>query len=270
MIDRRSYSRDGYLLVKGFFDPGEVERVRVEAKEIFASQMRRLGLPGAGDVPEAEFNQGMFRLFEADLQAFTNCGKHAQHMISLHRLSLDQRIASVLEELGLEWPSISTRPVLYFNSSRLATKEVYFRLSPHQDWRSMQGSLDSMVVWVPLVCIDRALGALEVVPGSHKRGLLEAGMKDGYGHVAEPLDAASFVPVEVEQGDALLFSTFLVHKSGTNSTDSIRWSCHFRYNNLREPTFIERGLPQPYVYKPMDNLITPGFPDAAQLHEIFR
>lgn len=270
MIDRLSYRKSGYLLLKNFFDCDEVERVREEAKQIFASQMRRRGLLGARDVSEAEFNQGMFGLFDADLQAFTNCGKHAQHLISLHRLSLDQRIVGALRELGLEWPSISTRPVLYFNSSRLAKKEVYFRLSQHQDWRSMQGSLDSVVVWVPLVRIDRALGALEVVPGSHKQGLLEAEMKDGYGHIATPLDVAAFVPIEVEQGDALLFSTFLVHKSGTNSTDSIRWSCHFRYNNLREPTFIERGLPQPYLYRPMDDLITPGFPDRAQLDEIFR
>jgi phytanoyl-CoA hydroxylase len=270
MIDRQAYKENGYLLVKRFLDVRDIDRIRNEAKEIFLSQMRRLGLVGADDVAEDEFERGMYALFEADLQAFINCGKHAQHLISLHRLSLDERIVSLLRDLGLESPNISTRPVLYFNSPRLAKKEVYHRLSPHQDWRSIQGSLDSAVVWVPLVPIDRALGALEVLPRSHTLGLLPADMEDGYGHIATPVDLSAFEPVEVAKGDALVFSTFLVHQSGTNVTSGIRWSCHFRYNNLREPTFIERGLPHPYIYKPAEELITPRFPDPGHLERIFR
>ena len=51
-------------------------------------------------------------------------------------------------------------------------------------------------------------------------------------------------------GDLLAFSAFLVHRSGTNSTESIRWSCHFRYNDLAEATFVERGYPHAYVIIP--------------------
>src|SRR5262249_10528066 len=155
-------------------------------------------------------------------------GKQAQHLVSLHRLSLDERIMRAVRELGLDFPCVSTRPLLYFNSRRLAKKEVYWRLSVHQDWRSMQGSLDAMVVWVPLVDIGKSLGALEVIPGSHKWGLLQSRMIDGYGHVEEPVALTEMIPLEVECGDALFFSAFLAHQSGTNVTDSIRWSCHFR------------------------------------------
>ncbi len=270
MIDVHSYKKNGFVLLKRFFEAGEVDLVRNAAKQIFISQMRRCGLLGSGEVSELEFEQGMYDLFEADLQAFTNCGKHAQHLVSLHRLSLDERIVEALTGLGLEFPNISTRPVMYFNSPRLAKKEVYHRLLQHQDWRSIQGSLDSVVVWVPLVHVDKALGALEVVPGSHRRGLLAAAMEDGYGHIAEPIEASAFVPIEVEKGDALFFSTFLVHQSGVNVTNAIRWSCHFRYNNMSERTFIERGLPHPYIYKPAEPLITTGFPEIAQLEEVFR
>ncbi len=269
MIDRQAYNENGYVFVPRFLDPREVDRIRDEAKEIFVTQMRRLGLLSSGALSEAAFERGMYALFETDLQAFSNCGKHAQHLISLHRLSLDERIVGLVRELGLEFPNVSTRPVLYFNSPRLAKKEVYHRLSAHQDWRSMQGSLDSVVVWVPLVRIDRALGALEVIPGSHRLGLLPADMADGYGHIDAPIDASRFMPVEVEKGDLLVFSTFLVHQSGTNVTDGIRWSCHFRYNNLREQTFIDRGLPHPYIYKPMEALLTPDFPDRVQVSKVF-
>ncbi len=270
MIDVKSYKENGSLLVKGFFQRQEIAAIRDEGKQVFIAQMRRLGIVQTDDLSEQAFEQGMAQLFDADLQTFTNCGKQAQHLISLHRLSLDERVVRAIVELGLEFPNISTRPVLYFNSRRLAKKEVYWRLSLHQDWRSMQGSLDSIVVWVPLMDIDRSLGALEIIPGSHKLGLLQAEMVDGYGHIEEPVTAFEAQPVEVEAGDALFFSAFLLHQSGTSVTDAIRWSCHFRYNNLHERTFVDRGFPHPYIYKPQEEVITRDFPARAQVADIFR
>jgi phytanoyl-CoA hydroxylase len=269
MIDVKSYKDQGYLLLKQFLPADEVANIRAEAKAIFIEQMLRLGIVRGPDISETEFERGMFRFFEVDLQCLTNCGKQAQHLISLHRLSLDERIVSALRELGLEFPNISTRPLLYFNSPRLARREVYWRLSMHQDWRSMQGSLDAVVVWIPLVDIPKALGALEIVPGSHRWGLLPAEMEDGYGHVSGVDPSVKPVPVEVTVGDALFFSAFLAHQSGTNVTDSIRWSCHFRYNNLRDKTFVERGFPHPYIYKPQESLITPSFPQKDQIDAVF-
>jgi hypothetical protein len=61
-----------------------------------------------------------------------------------------------------------------------------------------------------------------------------------------------------------------VHQSGINSTEELRWSCHFRYNNLREPTFIERGFPHPYIYRPQEELITENFPDKQLVKRIYR
>jgi phytanoyl-CoA hydroxylase len=274
MMDADLYREQGYLLCRDFFPADEVEAIYEEAKAIFAAQMRRLGLIGAGEVDDEAFTQGMFRFFEADLAAFSNCGKQAQHLISLHRMSLDQRIVEALNALGLDFPNISTRPILYFNHPRLAKKEVYWRLSLHQDWRSMQGSLDSVVVWMPLIDIGRDLGALEILPGSHKRGLLSADLMDGYGHItqeaAAQIDPDDLVSVEVKRGDALFFSTFLLHQSGTNVREAIRWSCHFRYNNLAEPTFVQRGYPHPYIYRPAEELITENFPSHEQVERVFK
>jgi hypothetical protein len=269
MVNVKEYQERGFLLLKSVFRKEEIERIRAEAKEIFALQMLRHGLISSTEASEKEFETGMYKLFETDLQSFTNCGKHAQHLISLHRLSLDPRIVDNLHALGLEFPNISTRPVLYFNAERLAKKEVYWRLSVHQDWRSMQGSLDAVVVWIPLVDIDKSLGALEVIPGSHRWGLLDADIVDGYGNLRESIDKSKLETVEIEKGDALFFSSLLVHQSGTNTTASIRWSCHFRYNNLREETFIRRGFPHPYIYRPQEELISPNFPSLAEVGRVF-
>lgn len=269
MMNAAEYEKSGFFLAKGFFRGEEIDRIRDEAREVFEIQLRARGIAGAAPLTQEEFERGMVELFERDLQVFTNCGKQVQHLISLHRLSLDERILAALRELGLEFPNVSTRPILYFNSPTLAKKEVYWRLSPHQDWRSMQGSLDSVIVWVPLMDIDKQLGALEAIPGSHRWGLLPSEMVDGYGNMSAPPDASQFVAMEVEKGDALFFSSLLVHQSGTNVSGAIRWSCHFRYNNLRDASFIDRGFPHPYLYKPQEDLITPGFPTADDISKVF-
>jgi len=269
-IDRAVYRETGSVHVPGFFEPAEAEEVRQDARRVFLVQLHRHGLlPNDPNVPEAEFEQALFQLFQQHQADFVNAGKQIQHLISLHRLSTDPRVVDALCELGIEFPNINTRPVLFFNSRHLAREEVYWRVFAHQDWRSMQGSLDGVVVWIPLTDIDISLGALEVVPGSHLMGLLEASeVVNAFGR-AQQFDDADFVPVDVEQGDALFMSSFLVHRSGTNSTRSIRWSCHFRYNNLAEPTFVERGFPHSFLYKPSETLLTPDFPSPEQVQEVF-
>jgi len=267
-LDTKQLNEKGFVLVRSLFQKQEIEKVRNDAKEVFLIQLRRRGILRSGNPSEEEFERALFSYFDQHLAEFMNCGKQIQHLLSLHRLSLDERIESALKQVGLDRPNISTRPVLYFNSKFLAREEVYWRVFPHQDWRSMQGSLDSIVVWLPLTDVDLKLGALEVVPGSHRMGLLTSEVKNSFGKVDAFCDD-DFVSVEALQGDGLFFSAFLVHRSGENVTRSIRWSCHFRYNNLSERTFIERGFPHAYFYKPQDELITPEFPQPESLVELF-
>jgi phytanoyl-CoA dioxygenase PhyH len=269
-LDLRQFKEQGYALARGFFQKEEVEQVRTAAKSVFLTQLLRHGMLNSNNPTEEEFEAKLFAYFNEHLQEFINCGKQIQHLVSLHRLSLDKRIEQVLRnDFGMQFPNVSTRPVLYFNSRFLATDEAYWRVFPHQDWRSMQGSLDSVVVWVALADIDIELGALQVVPGSHQLGLLTTKVVNSFGKV-ECFGDDDFLSVEVRQGDALFFSSFLVHRSGVNTTESIRWSCHFRYNNLAEKTFIERGYPHPYLYKPQEELITAEFPKPEQLLELFQ
>lgn len=270
-LDLKSYKKNGYLIFKNFIPKDTVQKVLEEAKNIFALQFVHKNYKStnqANSLNESDFNELLFRLFKEDVATLTNCGKQIQHLISLHRLSLDSKIENLLHKVGLKFPNISTRPVLYFNHQKLAQRKVFYKVDPHQDWRSMQGSLNSVVIWMPLVDVDKQLGALEVVPGSHLDGLRTDHVDSGFGMVKTEEDD-KFVPVELEQGDILLFSSFLIHQSGENVTDKPRWSCHFRYNDLSESTFIERNFAHPYIYKPQEELLTPGFPTIDQVQNIF-
>jgi len=266
---REQYNRNGFALFRSFFDKRQIQQIRSDAKLVFRNQMLNQKIIESPEIDDRQFEQAMFKYFREDIDGFINCGKTCQNLISLHRLALTDAVLEKLKWLGLQTPNICTRPVIYFNSRHLATTDIYYKTPAHQDWRSMQGSLNAVVVWAPLIDIDENLGALQVIPGSHLWGLQEAEMDHGFGHIKEAIDDRRFQSIEVKEGDALFFSAFLIHRSGDNRTESIRWSCHFRYNDLSEPTFINRKYPAPYIYKPQKRLITQGFPDRGVLARLF-
>jgi phytanoyl-CoA hydroxylase len=262
------FDKQGFVHLSGFFNNQDIERIRADAKWVFLKQMSSRGFVAQQEVDEREFERGLFRYFSEDVEGFINCGKTCQHLLSLHRLSLRDDVVQRLIALGIKRPNICTRPVIYFNSKHLATSEIYYKSPPHQDWRSMQGSLNAVVIWVPLVDISHALGTLEIIPGSHVWGLLDS-REDEWFRRIDGLSDEQYQSVEVRAGDALFFSAFLVHRSGNNVTDSIRWSCHFRYNDLEEFTFVSRKYPNPYIYKPQQELVTTNFPPLEQLQTLF-
>lgn len=258
------YTKNGYILCKNFFQMREVETILRDAKNIFFRQFVEKQYTNAKvleEISESAFDKFLYQLFEEDLVCISNCGKQAQHLISLHALSLHKKLIELLHHIGLTSPVISTRPVLYFNHRKLSKQKIYYKVDAHQDWRSMQGSLNSVVIWLPLVDINKELGALEILPGSHLQGLRTDHIDNGFGMVVlSENEKSKLMSVEVQKGDVLLFSSFLIHQSGENITNSPRWSCHFRYNDLDESSFITRKYSHPYIYKPIEELITPNFP----------
>ena len=267
------FNQNGYLLLNEFLSKGDIEEVLIDAKKIFLRQFIKKGYTNnclLDELSEEQFNEFLYRLFQDDIECLANCGKQVQHLISLHKLSLNDKIIHKLNLLGLKSPIISTRPVLYFNHPKLAKQKVFYKVDAHQDWRSMQGSLNALVVWIPLININKDLGSLEIIPKSHLRGLRTNHIDNGFGMVSLNEDESKeFLSVEVNVGDALIFSSFLIHQSGENISSQPRWSCHFRYNDLDENTSIERKFAHPYIYKPLEELITKDFPLAEDLLKIY-
>ncbi len=269
MIDRAAYREQGSVLVPGLFSREEMDALRCEAWSVFRRQLERHGYVGGGEVSEVELTTALATYFTERTAEFANCGKQIQHLIGLHRLALDERVTERVVALGLGAPNVAVRPVVFFNHPSLARDEFYWKTPAHQDWRSMQGSLDSVVVWVAMVDVDEPLGPLEVVPGSHRDGLVADRFEHGFGQT-DAYGDGDFDAVPMQQGDGLFFSSFLVHRSGTNTSDALRWSAQFRFNNLAEPTFVARGYPHSFVYRSVDELLTPGFPTRADVQRTFR
>ena len=191
----------------------------------------------------------MIRLFREHESVFINCAKIIQSgLIELYKLPVEDKLISKVKELGIKFPKLCTSPVLCFNHPKLAKEEVYYKTPPHQDWLSMESSMNSLVVWVALVDVGKENGTILIWPGTHKLGPLPF---DSVGGFAKVEVEGEFIQPELEVGDIAIFSTLLIHGSGDILNDTIRWSCHYRYTDMLEQDYIERDFPNPYVYKPL-------------------
>jgi ectoine hydroxylase-related dioxygenase (phytanoyl-CoA dioxygenase family) len=137
--------------------------------------------------------------------------------------------------------------VVHIISSRLKIPDGYFGLGTHQDFHSGQGSLDGLVLWVPLVNVDRNMFPVEVIPGSHKKGPLpQVELETGWILQPEYYNESDFIPVECEVGDIVILNNFIVHRSSPKGDDRLRLAFSTRFDNGTENTYIERCYPTGY------------------------
>jgi ectoine hydroxylase-related dioxygenase (phytanoyl-CoA dioxygenase family) len=241
--------QNGLVIIPGFFDPSTIQNLHESAKAIFQLQFDHFQIKG-------EFLNNMQTLFNDHLDVFISCGKMIQQgLVELYQLGFHPDLVNLMKEIGLELPTMCTRPVLFFNHPTLAKSEHFYKTPLHQDWGSMLSSSDSLVVWLPLIDVDPEIGSVIFYPGSHLLGPLKNNFDNGFAEVDFDRNLYESVQPSLKMGDIVLFSTLLVHESGEIKNNQIRWSCHFRYTNMKDKTFIENGFPHPYVYKPSQELI---------------
>ena len=107
--------------------------------------------------------------------------------------------------------------------------------------------------WTPFVEATVESGCMAFVPGSHKLGIqkhVDVGTANAMldPDVVAKHEAAA-IPIELSPGDLVLFNFVLFHRGGQNSSDYIRWSIDWRYQNADKST--HRG-PQGHIMRSRD------------------
>ncbi|MDB5799501.1 MAG: hypothetical protein JWL63_440 [Rhodocyclales bacterium] len=114
-----------------------------------------------------------------------------------------------------------------------------------------------VTIWVALDPATRENGCVEVIPGSHRLGLLRS-----YGSTVLPEDVARYcppekvLPLEVPAGHAVLMHNWLIHRSGVNPTSGPRRAFTACYVDGRTQSaltgnhfpLIAGALPETYPY----------------------
>lgn len=98
---------------------------------------------------------------------------------------------------------------------------------------------DILTVWSPLTPATIENGCLQVIPRSHRVGLLTHCADSGV-RIPEPLLPADPVAVPMRAGSVLLMHRLTAHSALENQSGSIRFSFDLRYQHPDRPT----GRPQ--------------------------
>ena len=94
-----------------------------------------------------------------------------------------------------------------------------------------------LTVWIPMVDVDEKNGCLQIIPGSHKRGLRPA-QRDGNGRQVPIEDVETWADIKnikMKVDDVCVFGNLTFHRSLANISDEIRWSIDLRYSPTGSP-----------------------------------
>ena len=240
-----AYGENGFYIARGLLPKPVVSETIVSLKHHFDNQLRYLQ-----QEPSTDIYVAMQQLFDADIERYKKTVGSLWRKLSVYALCHHEAIQRfVREQFGWNDIVIPGGQVVHVQTARLKIPGGYFGLVPHQDFPSVQGSLDGMVIWIPLVDVDANRYPLEVIPGSHRHGILPSieNPDSTWEILPDHYAERDFVPALCEVGDVIFMSNFTVHRSSTRGDDRLRLACSTRYDNADDPSFIERGYPTAYV-----------------------
>lgn len=246
------YREHGWMLVKGFYDvPADIEPVHRHVNHLIDLKLRQHGQAPARDGATID-SDAFMRLCAVDRALGGEVYRASRHLLPLHQLAAHPRALDLARAL-MQTDFINFIP---YTAMRIDVRGEEKYLFPwHQDYPYIQGSMDGIVIWVPLFQVDPARGGgVELIAGSHRDGLCPVELVDpdnrnrNGAHTIRIADTGRFdrmptVAPSVEPGDALVFHTLLVHRSVPMQEGTVRWTTQIRYANFSFPDAVRRGWP---------------------------
>ncbi|GAB5562590.1 MAG: hypothetical protein SynsKO_42370 [Synoicihabitans sp.] len=256
------FSEEGYLVVRDFFDPmADLDPIISEYEGVLDQLAKELLAAGeiASTYAEHDFSERLIRICE-------DSGRiHAQSFdFSLPQRSIQAdtpiwngpavfnilrhpKLLDLMEELI--GPEIYSNPIQHVRlklpedrAIRDANGHILQGVTPwHQDNGVIQEEADDtemITVWFPLWDATIASGCLEVIPRSHRAGVIDHCPLGGagFGIPDKLLAKQRAVPLPMARGDILLMHRRTCHSSLPNRSDRVRWSFDLRYNPIGQPS----------------------------------
>lgn len=157
--------------------------------------------------------------------------KEAFHALP-HHSALKRTISSALQT---EMLLVHPRPIgrLIFP---IDTERGNFSTPAHQDYWALQGSPETVTVWIPLHDCAFENGSLMVAERTHRDGIFDYRLALGAGgvEVSDPLNDR-WRGGDFEAGDIIIFYTLTVHKAAPNISNEMRLSLDCRYQSAADP-----------------------------------
>lgn len=263
------YKANGFCVAKGLLDEKSILKFMASMNKTVVDQLRALSAPAEG----GDLFSSLKALHAADIQRYKKVIGALWRKEEAFKLAHHENILNFLKE-KFGWNDIFLPGglVTLIMSHDLKIPNGYFGLVTHQDFPSVQGSLDGVVVWFPLVDVDQDNFPIEIIPGSHKLGLLPTidHGESTWEVKPESYNASDFLPIDAKAGDVLFMSVFMIHRSSLEGKPgAFRLAMSTRFDNGDEPTFVDRAYPTAYIRSVAREQHYQNFPALLQVEAIF-
>jgi hypothetical protein len=224
---RARLTDEGYLFFRGLLPVDVIDDVRLEiARILFDSHWLAPGT-AAGELLASE------RAVEEGSPGFFGAYTAIQSTEAFHQLAVRPELVDLASRL-LDEPAFA-HPA---HICRIAPPSPGANPTPiHQDYRFIQGCIDTLTTWLPLSAAPPEIGGLRVLAGSPRLGVLPVRASDGPGMMRAEADEnhPEWRTTSYQPGDVLLFGSLTVHGAMPNRTKQLRVSADFRYQAVGAP-----------------------------------
>jgi ectoine hydroxylase-related dioxygenase (phytanoyl-CoA dioxygenase family) len=213
----------GYVLIRGLLTGDELKPLLADVTGVMAEA----GWLQAGTDPVDRMAEMGARCAEGDGSArFKAVYDAVFGLPSFHRLPHHPAVAAMMKRLVGEELLVHPK-----SAARLIFPDYEQGIiHAHQDHTSIAGDPTSYTVWAPLHDCPVEEGALRVLEGSHRFGLLPTVGQTGCVDL-ESMPACVWAEGAIGAGDVLVFHSLTVHEAAPNRSERLRISLDCRFQN---------------------------------------
>lgn len=154
-----------------------------------------------------------------------------------------KRLVTDAQLTGIAVDIVGPNVRLYWNQAVIKPAETGASFAWHQDsGYGVLEPLEYLTFWIPLDDATLENGCIWVIPGSHKRGLLQHIVDEDMGDEVGYRGQEEGIPVPVKRGQVVGFSSLMLHRSGPNTTEAPRRAYVVQYCTT-ETVSVETGEP---------------------------
>ncbi len=181
----RQFQQQGYVHIRSFFTPAEADEIQTEIQSV-NSRLSKSSLN------------------KENMTFYSNVFSESEKMraILAQQKILDLIVPIAQDDLWVRWDqAVLKRP---------EGEEFPW----HQDngYNGLQN--EHFQLWIALTDMKDENGGLWVSPGSHKKGTLKHRRVDN--HIVVNIENMPIKCVDAEKGDVILFSSYMLHRTGKN------------------------------------------------------
>ena len=270
----RFFHDEGYLILNDLFPPQDLEPLKREMADQIDQCVRRLSDEGKiGNLHATEpFETRLARIHAdsadngkaiiRDLEGVAGGGFTGREMFNLIR---HPNILAAIESI--------VGPEIVGSSVYRVRPKVPGRTLGVVPWHQDSGYFERLcdthtivTCWVPLVDANVRNGCMQILPRSHKRGILthHTGGNAGFLVIEDqdlPTDVPPPVTAEVRAGGIVLMTNLTPHSSTPNHMDHVRWSVDLRYQSADAPNNV--GLLPDIEEEPTGEVLMACYPPEA-------